>query len=74
MDSQEGIDEVYILDYFDRTKIDGDINSQSKKTLTNAYLGRNQLTTFNNKLCLADSTILSCYLVSTDSTLSNVTE
>jgi hypothetical protein len=49
MDSQEGIDEVYILDYFDRTKIDGDINSQSKKTLTNAYLGRNQLTTFNNK-------------------------
>jgi hypothetical protein len=34
MDSQEGIDEVYTLDYFDRTKIDGDIN---------AYLGRNQL-------------------------------
>jgi len=31
MDSQEGIDEVYTLDYFDRTKIDGDINSQSKK-------------------------------------------
>jgi hypothetical protein len=31
MDSQEGIDEVYTLDYFDQTKIDGDINSQSKK-------------------------------------------
>ena len=30
MDSQEGIDKVYTLDYFDRTKIDGDINSQSK--------------------------------------------
>jgi hypothetical protein len=30
MDSQEGIDEVYFLDYFDRTKIDGDINRQSK--------------------------------------------
>jgi hypothetical protein len=30
MDSQEGIDEVYSLDYFDRTKIDGDINRQSQ--------------------------------------------
>jgi hypothetical protein len=39
MDSQEGIDEVYTLDYFDWTKIDRDINSQSKKrspTLTYA--------------------------------------
>jgi hypothetical protein len=31
MDSQEGIDEVYSLDYFDRTKIVGDINNRSKK-------------------------------------------
>jgi hypothetical protein len=33
MDSQEGIDEIYTLDYFDRTKIDGDINSQREKRL-----------------------------------------
>jgi hypothetical protein len=40
MDSQEGIDDVYTLDYFDRTKIDGDINSQSKKRLpTLTYAG-----------------------------------
>jgi hypothetical protein len=32
MDSQDGIDEVYSLDYFNRTKIDGDINNQSKNT------------------------------------------
>jgi len=43
MDSQEGIDEVYTLDYFDWTKIDGDINSQSKKTQSNAVPDRNQL-------------------------------
>jgi hypothetical protein len=30
MDSQEGIDEVYTLDYFDWTKIDGNINDLSK--------------------------------------------
>ena len=30
MDSQEGIDQVCIIDYFDRTKIDGDINRQSQ--------------------------------------------
>ena len=31
MDSQEGIDQVCIIDYFDRTKIDGYINRQSRK-------------------------------------------
>jgi len=30
MDSQEGIDQDYILDYFDNTDIDWDINRQSK--------------------------------------------
>jgi hypothetical protein len=38
MDSQEGIDEVYTLDYFDWTKIDGDINSQSKKRGITRYV------------------------------------
>jgi hypothetical protein len=31
MDSQEGIDQVCIQDYFDRTNIDGDINTQSRQ-------------------------------------------
>ena len=35
MDSQEGIDEVYSLDYFDRTNIVGDINNRSKKPYQN---------------------------------------
>ena len=33
MDNQEGIDQVCILNYFDQTKIEGDINRQSKKRL-----------------------------------------
>jgi hypothetical protein len=30
MDSQEGLDEVYTLDYFDWTKIDGDLTVEVK--------------------------------------------
>jgi hypothetical protein len=31
MDSQEGIDQVYTLNYFDQADIDKDINAQSRQ-------------------------------------------